>query len=80
MPIGAAEKWHMRTAGAEKETQWMHISEERERVDTHSRGGREIDGKHACGSGGEEMLNVHSRGRASERDAQQMHTAGVRDA
>lgn len=52
MPVGAAEKRLMCTA--EEDAGWMHVlGGGGEAVNTLSRRGREIDGKHTQRSGGE---------------------------
>lgn len=54
MPVGVAEKRHMCTAAAEEDVGWKHIlGRGGEAVNTLSRRGREIDGKHTQRSGGE---------------------------
>lgn len=68
MPIGVAEKRLMCTAEAEEDAGWMHVrGEGEEAVNTHSRRGREIDGKHAYRSGGEKQW-MYTAGRVQVRE------------
>lgn len=74
--LGAAEEVGMSTAGAER----MHPSKGKESPGMDPAGSekREMAPK-ACGGGGREVGNLHSRRRARKKCIQQMQTAGGRD-
>jgi len=80
VPVGVAEKRLVHSRSRGRCTMDVHTGGGGKAMNRHSRRGREIDGKHAYRSGGEKIVDVHSRERASERDTQQMHTAGGRNA